>query len=354
MVRPEGVSSIMRVLVTGHRGYIGSVLVTVLRHARYDVVGLDCDFYEGCDFGRVRETIPSYDFDLRDIESADLLSFDAVIHLAALPEDSSGEFDPDIVSAINEEATIRLAECCKEACVSRFLFASACSVYGRGGNEPLHEQCPPAPTTSFAASKLDCERELARLADHTFTPVFLRNAGVYGMSPRLRMDLIVNEFVASAIACGRVVLTSDGRAWRSLIHVEDIARAYAAVLTAPDELVHNKVFNVARTDENHRLIDVADMVTDLVPQCTRSVNQLVFDEPSYRIDGSKLKRTFPKLSFRWTLPIGIRQLRNAMFGSILTPGDLRSDRYRRALRLKTLMEHGDLDAGLRRTVPALV
>lgn len=345
----------MRVLVTGHRGYIGSVMVGVLRNARYEVVGLDCDFYQGCDFGRVHETIPGYDIDLRDIEFTDLLSFDAVIHLATLPEPANGELNPATVCSINEEATIRLAECCKKAGVSRFLFASSSSVYGRGGSEPPDERHPTVPTTEYASSKRRCERELARLTDHTFTPVFLRNASAYGVSPRLRMDSTVNEFVASAVTCGRVVVSSsNGRTWRSLIHVEDIARAYMAVLAAPDELVRDQVFNVAGPGQNHRVIDIADAVTDLVPQCTRLDTQSAFDEPGYRLDASKLLRTFSKLALRWTLPTGIRQLRNAMDGSGLTPGDLRSDRYRRSLRLKTLIERRDVTDTLRRTEPVLV
>lgn len=337
----------MRVLVTGHLGYLGSVMTTVLRHARFDVVGLDGDLYQGCDFGRVHNPVPAFELDLRDIEFADLLSFDAVVHLAALPANLGGDFGPRLSEEINYAATMRLAECCKAAKVARFLFASTCSVYGRGRGRSGNGSTNRA-LSRGAQEKLRCEEDLARLADQTFTPVFLRNAAVYGVSPRLRMDRVVNDFVASAVANGRVVMRTEGAAWRPLVHIEDVARVYAAVLAAPTELVHNETFNVVPPDENYRVIDIADAVTELVPLSTRSVPRGVFDERSYRVDGSKLGRTFPRLQLRWTLPLGIRQLRDAMVGSGTTPGDWRSDRYRRALRLNRLVETGRLSPDLRK------
>lgn len=338
----------MRVLVTGHRGYIGSVMVSVLQHARHEVVGLDCDWYGDCDFGRVRDSIPSFEMDVRDVEFTDLLSFDAVIHLAALPEDSTSPFDEALHEEINYEATVRLAECCKQADVSRFLFASTCAVYGRGGGEPRNETSSTAPITPFAAAKMRCEQELLRLADEHFAPVLLRNATVYGVSPRLRLDTVVNEFVGSAIARGRVETGADGRAWRPLMHVEDLARAYAAILMAADNVVSGQVFNVALSAENYRIMDIADCVAELVPDCTRSVGSAAPDPQSYRIDGSRLQRALPHLSWRWTLPQGIRQLRTAMLGAGLTAGEWRSDRYRRVLRLCTMLERDELDLSLRR------
>ena len=342
----------MRVLVTGHRGYIGSVLVSVLQHARHEVVGLDCDWYGECDFGRMRDSIPSFEMDVRDVEFTDLLSFDAVIHLAALPQDSGAQFDPALNEEINFEAAVRLAECCKQANVSRFLFASTCTVYGNRGNEPQNETSSPAPITEYAVAKLRCEQELLRLADEHFAPMMLRNATVYGVSPRLRMDTVVNEFVGSAVAGGRVSVRTEGRAWRPLMHVEDVARAYAAILTAADEVVGGQVFNVAITEENYRVIDIADCVTEFVPDCMRSIRTGVPDQHSYCVDGSKLRRALPHLTWRWTLPQGIRQLRAAMLGAGLTAGEWRSDRYRRVMRLSTMMERGELDAALRRYEPA--
>lgn len=363
MARSVG-RDMMRVLVTGHRGYIGSVVTAVLRHARYDVVGLDCDLYRGCDFGRVREDVPSYDLDLRDVEFTDLLSFDAVVHLAALPNDASSDLDRTTVDEVNDVATIRLAECCKKAGVSRFVFASSCSVYGRDGARPFDERSPADPRTHEGISKLRCERVVARLADQTFSPVSLRHAHVYGISPRLRTDLMVNEFVASAVTTGQVLVRGDARAWHPVVHVEDLARAYAAVLAASPEAVDGQIFNIANVggtgaDEigpagTYRVIDVADTVTELVPHCTRSVRPVVRNDANCRIDASKLQRALPRFSFRWTLPLGIRQLRQAMEGSGLTPADLRSDRYRRTLRLRTLIERGEVDTSLRHRELALV
>jgi nucleoside-diphosphate-sugar epimerase len=208
--------------------------------------------------------------------------------------------------------------------------------------------------TAHGKSKLRCERDLARLADMAFTPVFLRNAEVYGVSPRLRMDLIVNDLVGSAVTHGRVELRGGAGGWRSLVHVEDLCRTYAAVLTAPDDLVRSEVFNVTAPDADYRVIDVADAVTEMVPSCTRPLTVDLFDGKSVRTDGSKLRRRFPKLSFRWTLPLGIRQLQNAMLGAGVSPGDWRSDRYRRALRLQNLIDSGELDASLRRPEAALI
>jgi len=338
----------MRVLVTGHRGYLGSVLTCVLRNANFEVVGIDSDLYSGCDFGRVDETVPSYDFDVRDIEFADLLSFDAVVHLAALSDDAQGELDPELTDEINLETTIRLAALCRRAQVSRFLFASSCSVYGAGSCELLHEDSPTNPLSRYAMSKLCAERELANIACDGFTPVFLRNATAYGVSPRLRTDIVVNDFVGAAVTSQRIVMRSAGQAWRPLIHVEDIARAYAAILTAPDELVRNQAFNVARCGENYRVIDVADEVRGMVPFTTRQAATDTFDQRSYRVDASKLRHAFPKLKMRWTLQLGIRQLHTAMENAGMTHGEWRSDRYRRIHRLRTMLEKGEVDKTLRR------
>jgi len=336
----------MRILVTGHRGYIGSVLTGVLRRARYDVVGLDCDWYRGCDFGRIRESIPGFEADLRNIEFADLLSFDAVIHLAAVPEDHDLHLDPALTEEINYGATMRLAHCCRQAKVSRFVFASTCAVYGQNGADLIDETGPTAPISDYARSKLRCERDLARVADSEFTPVSLRMATAYGVSPRLRLDTVVNDFVASAVARGRIDIQTAGRAWRPLMHVEDIARAYAAVLAAKDDCVANQVFNLANTAENHRVADLAELVSEIVPRITYTVNAHTPDRRSYRVSGDKLLRACPRLSYRWTLREGIRQLRDAMENAGMTPGEWRCGRYRRVLRLRTLVERGELDPSL--------
>ena len=343
----------MRVLVTGHRGYIGAVVTNVLRHARYDVVGLDCDFYRGCDFGRMHDEVDSFETDLRQIEFTDLLSFDAVVHLAGLSDHEVTDLGTDLAREINLDATIRLAECCRQANVGRFVFASTCAVYGNGGESVLTELDVPAPLSVYAEQKLAAEKALRRLADDQFVTVFMRNATVFGVSPRLRVDTVVNDFVGAAHCQGRVEVQTAGRAWRPLVHVEDVARAYAAVLAAPDDKVASEPFNVASTTENYRVIDIADAVVDQFAHTSRSTNPTVFDRRSYRVSGEKLARLAPDHCPRWTLHQGIRQLRAGMENAGFTPADWRCDRYRRSLRLRRSVETGELDAALRRVDHAL-
>ncbi|MCO6436336.1 MAG: SDR family oxidoreductase [Phycisphaerae bacterium] len=338
----------MRVLITGHRGYVGSVLAGYLRSAHFEVVGLDADLYRGADLGRVSVDVPEFVCDFRDVTFADLLSFDAVVHLAALSDDTSGEIDAHLTTTINHAAAVRFALECRRAGVSRFLFASSCSVYGRGGLDLLSEDAPPNPRSAYAASKLACENDLLMLAGGDFCPVALRLATVYGMSPRLRMDTVVNELTGAAVTSGRVNLKSSGTAWRPLVHVEDVARAFAAALLADVHDVRGRVFNVAPQGANHRVMEIADAIVEWVPDCVRGSARQSFDSRSYRVDGSRLLEACPTLKFRWTLPQGIRQLRAAMIGAGLTFADWRSDRFRRAPRLHALQERGKLDGDLRR------
>ncbi len=337
----------MRVLVTGHRGYVGSVVASVLRHARYDVVGLDCDYFRGCDFGRVQDDIPSFDTDLRQVESADLLSFDAVIHLAGLSSHETNTFGAELSREINLDATVRLAECCKQADVGRFVFASTCAVYGSGGDTALTELDIPSPQSVYAQQKLAAEKTLRRMAGGGFAPVFMRCGTVFGVSPRLRVDTVVNDFVGSMICHGRLEMKTAGRAWRPLIHVEDVTRAYAAVLTATDEVTANEVINIAVTEENYRVIDVADAVVEQFGHGSRQANLTNFDKLSYRVSGDKLAKLFPNQRPRWTLSGGIRQLRSAMENAGFTPSDWRGRRYRRASYLEWAVETGALDSALR-------
>ncbi len=330
------------------------MLTSLLRAARYEVVGLDCDWYRDCDFGRIREPVPSFDTDLRDIEFADLLAFDAVIHLASVPEDFDGQIDPSIARDINDSATLRLAECCKLANVSRLLFASSCAVYGSRGSTLLDETGPTMPISDYARSKLRCEFMLDRLADQSFAPVVLRLATMYGVSPRLRIDTSINDFVASAVACGKIDVQTAGQALRPFMHVEDVARAFLTVLAAPNDLVAGQVFNVARTDENFRILDAAEMVSDAVSGTSYTINENVKDRRSYAVCGDKLLRTLPGLSYRWTLPDGVRQLRDAMAHAGMTPAEWRCGRFRRLMRLHTLVQRGEVTPSLRVRRPALV
>lgn len=338
----------MRVLITGHRGYIGSVLAGFLHNARFEIVGLDADFYQGAGVGRTNPDVPEFTCDFRDVSFTDLLSFDAVVHLAALSDDPSGDIDEVLTGEINHRAVIRFAEYCRRAGVSRFVMASTCSVYGRGGTELLTEDSPPNPLSAYARAKLACENDLLLLSAASFTPVALRLATVYGMSPRLRLDTVVNDLTASAVAVGRVNLRSSGTSWRPLVHVEDAARAFAAVLLANASEVGGRTFNVVPEEANVRVIDIADAVVEWVPDAVRGTTRQNYDRRSYRVSGSRLLRAVPSFKYRWTLPQGIRQMREAMLGAGLTQADWRSGRFRRAACLRALLESGELTRDLRR------
>ena len=256
----------MRVLVTGSGGYIGAVLCPVLVGAGHEVVGLDSGLLDGCDFGGGPAEVPTLRVDLRDVAAEHLEGFEAVVHLAALSNDPLGELDPERTYDINHRASVRLAALARAAGVRRFLFSSSCSLYGAADPEQLlDESAPFNPVTAYGRSKVLVERDVAALAADGFSPVFLRNATVYGASPRLRADLVVNNLVGHAVTSGRVLVMSDGTPWRPLVHVEDVAATFAHLLTAPVERIHGRAFNVGRTEENYRVRDVASIVRDLVP-----------------------------------------------------------------------------------------
>jgi len=350
----------MRVLVTGHKGYIGSVLTHVLRAARFEVAGLDCDLYAGCDFGRVREEPEAFECDIRRIEAPDLTPFDSVIHLAGIPElgalngteSDSTSFASTLVHDVNVAGTLRLAECCRQAGVSRFVFASSCAVYGSRGDEWLTEEAEPNPITPYAVSKLLAERAVQRLDRMNFRPILLRLGTVYGASPRMRLDTVVNDFTAAAITTGRIAMATDGRAWRPLLHVHDVARAMVALLQAPDGSLRHRVFNMVRSEENFRIVDVADAVQEHVARAIRASAADSRDVMSYRVDGSRFAKALPDFRWRYGLQDGIRQLRSAFGNAGLTQGDWRCDRFRRAMRLATVIESGELFARLQPCEPA--
>lgn len=341
----------MRVLLTGHLGFIGVEMTSYLVDLGHEVVGLDTDLYAGCNFLGTPEPVPNLDIDLRDVGVTDLVGFDAVIHLAALSNDPLADLNPLLTYAINRDASIRLAEAAKAAGVQRFLFASSCSLYGRGGDEELHEGAGFDPVTPYGESKVDVERALSALADDTFSPVYLRNATVYGVSRRLRADVLVNNLVGHAVTIGKVVMHSDGSPWRPLVHVLDVAQAFAYVLVAPRDVVHNQAFNVGRVGENYRVRDVANLVAAVVPGVSVSCAPgAAPDIRDYRVDFGKLQRAIPAYHPRWTVRHGVEQLLAAYVSGGMTSEVFAGPRYFRLRTVQQLVARGDLDLNLRRQV----
>src|SRR5207248_783277 len=249
----------MRILITGHKGYIGTVMVPMLLGAGHEVTGLDSDLFRQCSFGPGIHDIPEVPLDVRDVQARDLEGFEAIVHLAALSNDPLGNLKPEITYEINHAASVRLAELAKSVGVARFLYSSSCSAYGAAGDALVDETAELQPITPYAISKVRVEHDVAGLADDTFSPTFLRNATAYGVSPRLRFDLVLNNLVAWAHTEGRVHIKSDGTPWRPIVHIEDISRAFLAALEAPREVVHNEAFNVGRSEENYQVRDLAEI-----------------------------------------------------------------------------------------------
>jgi nucleoside-diphosphate-sugar epimerase len=338
----------MRVLVTGHDGYIGTVLVPMFREAGHDVVGLDSYLFSGCVFGEDTGLPTALAMDVRDVTPEHLAGFDAVVHLAAISNDPVGDLNPQVTLDINHHATILLASTAKTAGVQRFLFSSSCSLYGAHGDDYLDESAEFLPVTPYGESKALSERDLRLLADDDFSPVYLRNATAYGVSPRLRGDLVVNNLTGFAFTTGKVFLKSDGSSWRPLVHIEDISRAFLAMLEAERDLIHDEAFNVGATDENYRIRDVAEMVQDVVPNSKLTVSDAAFNDPrNYRVNCDKLATRLPAAIPQWTVQRGIEQLHEAYRAQSLTLDELEGDRFMRIRHVQSLLDAGTLDASLR-------
>jgi nucleoside-diphosphate-sugar epimerase len=339
----------MRVLVTGHHGYIGSVLAPALQEAGQEVVGLDTFYYRGCDFGDRTGFEPSLALDLRDVRAADLEGFDAIVHLAALSNDPLGDFNPNWTYAINRDGTIALARASKEAGVRRFVFASSCSMYGAAeGDVALTEDAPLRPLTPYAESKVAAEEALTELASADFAPVSMRNATVYGLSPRLRLDIVLNNLVAWAHTTGAIRLQSDGSSWRPLVHVRDVASAALALLDAPDEVVRGEAFNIGSDLQNYRIRDLAEIVHDRLPQCQVTFEEGASADPrSYRVDFAKFESAFPECRFEWTAERGADELARGYKEVGLTFEDFQGHRFIRLGQLRRLLDGRALDSDLR-------
>lgn len=338
----------MRVLVTGHEGYIGAVTVPVLVAAGHDVVGADVGYYDGCDFAPLDGPADALRVDIRDVTVADLRGFDAIVHLAALSNDPLGDLDPSLTARVNFEATLALARSAKAAGVERFVYASSCSMYGaQSGAGAVDETGHLRPLTAYAESKVRSEQALAQIADESFSPILMRNSTAYGVSPRLRLDIVLNNLAAWAVTTGTIKIMSDGTPWRPIAHVEDIARATAALLEAPLDLVHNEPFNIGGRDENYQVHELAEIVAELTGCDVEFAGTGDPDPRSYKVDFGKFARTFPDFSFDWNARRGAEQLIDAYRAAELTLEDFESDRFVRLRRLRTLRDAALLDDRLR-------
>jgi nucleoside-diphosphate-sugar epimerase len=338
----------MRILLTGHDGYIGHVLTPMLLDRGHDVTGLDSCLYEGCGFAPGKELpVPVIRKDVREIELDDLRGFDAVAHLAGISNDPLGDLAPQTTYSINHEASVRLARLAKQAGVQRFVFSSSCSNYGAAGNDYLDENASFNPVTPYAESKVWTERDVAPMADESFSPTFLRSATAFGVSTRLRGDLVVNNLVGYAVTSGQVLIKSDGMPWRPLVHIEDISRAFVAVLEAPRELVHNESFNVGQTAENYRVREIAEMVAQVVPNSTVTfAGDASPDARNYRVNCDKIRKVLPSFQPEWTVRRGVEEVYAAYCEHKTTAAEFLSSSFIRLKKIRELQDEGKLDSTL--------
>lgn len=346
---PTDTLQAMKLLLTGHLGYIGAVMAPFLGDAGHQVTGLDTGYFVDCVMGSEPEPIPELRKDLRDVTAADLDGFDAVVHLAALSNDPVGDLEPEQTYDINHRASIHLARCAKQAGVTRFVYSSSCSIYGKAGADgPLDETAAFAPVTPYAISKVRVEEDLFDLADDNFVCTSMRNATAYGFSPRLRTDIVLNDLVAWALLTGEVKVLSDGTPWRPIVHIEDISRGFAAVLDAADDVVQRQAFNVGRDEENYQVAEIAEIVSDAVPDSTLTITGDSGDPRSYQVSFAKIHKTLPAYQPQWTARKGAQELHEAYRSMGLTMEEFQR-RYKRLPVLSAHRDAGRLDDMLRWT-----
>jgi nucleoside-diphosphate-sugar epimerase len=339
----------VRVLITGCNGYIGPVMARVLLAEGHAITGTDTNYFADCHLAGDIPAYPCIDVDIRDISAMMLAGFDAIVHLAALSNDPMGDLKADWTFDINTAATARLARLARDAGVQRFVYASSCSIYGAaGGDERLAESVPLAPITPYAVSKVRAEAALAKLADSGFSPVYMRNATAYGISPRLRTDLVLNNLVAWACTTGKVNILSDGTAWRPIVNILDISRAVAAVLAAPRERVHDQAFNIGRDAENFRVREIAEIVRQAVPGSEVAFGgERTADARSYRVSFAKYAAAFPDRPLTCTALAGAEELYRAMTEAGITVDQFQNRRFVRLKQLRHLIDGDSLDGDLR-------
>ena len=338
----------MRVMITGHKGYIGTVMVPMVQAAGHEVVGLDSDLYRNSTYGKGMPEIAELIKDIRDIEKPDLYGVDAIIHLAGLSNDVLGDLNPELTYDINHKASVRMAEMAKDVGIKRFVFASSCSNYGAAGDQMQNEQGELHPVTAYAISKVRVERDLAQLADDNFSPIIMRNATAYGVSPRIRFDIVLNNLTAWAFTTGHVLLKSDGTPWRPIVHIEDISMAAIGALESPREVVHNQVFNVGINSENYQMRQLADIVGKTVPNCEiKFADGAEPDRRNYRVDFTKYTNAFPRHRLKWNATEGARQIYESYRTIGLGKDEYEGPRYKRIAQLKLLLSTGQLDETLR-------
>jgi nucleoside-diphosphate-sugar epimerase len=342
------VSKVKKILITGHEGYIGSVMTPHLAQAGYDITGMDTGYFSECTLVPGAENVKTIHKDIRDLNAEDLEGFDAVIHLAALSNDPIGNLNDGWTEDINFHASVKLAELASQAGVSRFLFSSSCIMYGASNAAVVTEESPLDPKTEYARSKVKAEAAITKMATASFSPIFLRNGTIYGVSPRMRFDTVFNDLVGSATTTGKVIVLSDGKPWRPVVHVQDVARMFQAALEAPIEAVHNQAFNAGADSLNHQIIELAEIAVKTVPGCKLEVvAKPSADQRTYKAAFSKFARTFPDFKFRWNAVAGAAELFETFKRVKLTHAEFVDKKFTRLKWLRYLLDSRRLDGALR-------